>query len=173
MIRVKRFCSLSKIVQTKSCGASSKPPVCRIIVAGRTAKGTIYCVIIAKIIFILYWPLASIETFAYGGAAVSVQIIIMIFLPPRQITITALMATGIHIFHSLTNIASQKFYDVEIYEFSSDVINIVNTMGWKAAGRSPVSGLGTKVIHHAQTHSVFVPVWKIIVHGGICRKWHD
>ena len=40
------------------------------------------------------------------------------------------------------------FYAI-FYEFFSDVINIVNAMGWKTAGRSPVGGMGAKVIHHA------------------------
>ena len=122
-----------------------------------------------KIIFAVNCVFCRIETTS-DIVAVSVEEICTV-LPPGQTTVTTLMATDIHIFHFLTNMYSQKIYDVKIYEFSSDVINMVNTLGWKAAGRSLVSGLVTKVNHHAQTHSVFVPVWKIFVYGGIVRKW--
>ena len=90
---------------------------------------------------------------------ISVKKVRIFILPPRHITIIALMTTNIHIFYFLTNVTSYKINDVKVYKFSSDVINIVNAMGGKAAGCSPVSGLGTKVIHRAQTHSIFVPVW--------------
>ena len=82
-------------------------------------------------------------------AAISVEKPTLTTLPPGKVAITASMTTDIHIFHSFTNSISKKIYDVKIYEFSSDVFNIVDAMGWKTAGRSPVGGLGAKVIHHA------------------------
>ena len=139
------------------CDISTKPPVCCRTCVGCTAKIWIYSNIEAKIIFAMNSPLRCIIT-AKTTRTIRVKTIARC-LPPRQITITALMATNIHIFYSLAITRSYKIYDVKIYKFSSDVINIVNAMGRKTAGRAPVSGLGTKVIHHARTHSVSVPVW--------------
>ena len=131
-----------------SCETSSKPPVCSSSVVGRTAKGTIYVYVVAKVIFSISSPLPEIIDTTCLMSAVNVNHVLRI-LPPCGRTILAIMTTDIYVFYFLTTMCSQESHDVKIYEFSSDVINIVNTMGWKAAGRSPVSGLVTKVIHHA------------------------
>lgn len=137
------------------CDISTKPPVCCRTCVGSTAEIWIYVDIVTKMISV---PTCRWIVTARTIRTISVKKITTV-LPPRQTAITTLMATNIHVFYSLANMRSYKIYDVKIYKFSSDVINIVNAMGRKTAGRAPVSGLGTKVIHHARTHSVSVPVW--------------
>ena len=155
MIQVKE---LSCTVCLKSCEAFSKPPVCCSGVVSSTAKGRIYVFIMAKIIFFICGIRRSIELTNLMIAGNMEKIFYFILIPWCG-TIAALMTTDIHIFYCLAITGSHKIYDVQIREFSSDVIAIVDTMCWKAAGRSPVGGLGTKIVHHAQTHSVCVPVW--------------
>ena len=49
------------------------------------------------------------------------------------------MATDVYVFHFLALTATLKSHDVKVGKICSDVVGVVDFVGWKTAGYPPVS----------------------------------
>ena len=93
-------------------------------------------------------------------------------LPKRHgYAASAHVPPNIHVFHGKTLASTKKCHYIQVAEFRSDVISIINSLDEvEAAGCTPVCGAAAEAFHSSQSLAVHVPVWGVVVDGCILWK---
>ena len=136
---------------------STKPPICCCFRAGRATEPFVKIVVVVEIIFACYCTRSPIKLASWiwtnhvGTSSPR-------FLPPACSAMGTSVTSNVGVFNFLASARTQICRDIEIGEFSSYVVGVINAIVGKVAGSSPVSRDWSKVFRSCYSHAVCVPV---------------
>ena len=145
---------------------AAKPPLSCCLVVCSAAEVWIDTARKAKVVFATdstcdrYKPTSLTTTVNMQGISVN-------SLPPSCCGMDSHVATDVYILHLLASSISNEGHDVEGFEVPSDVVPVVNSVGWIAASRPPVCRVAFDGLHTGHRLSVQVEVWHVVIDGRV------
>lgn len=145
---------------------STKPPICCCFRAGRATELFVKIVVVVEIIFACYCTRSPIKLASWMWTN-HVGTSSPRYLPPPCSAIGASVTSNVGIFNFLASARTPICHDIEIGEFCSHIVGVINAIVRKVAGSSPVCRDWGKVFHSCYAHAVCVPVGRQLVHWGV------
>ena len=135
-----------------------------------TSELSICVVVVTKVIFQFCGTFLCLEC-AFTFVTVHVEnTSVGLRLPPLGATLRACGTSYVNVLHHTTMSIPYKGQWIHRGKRGSHIVHVVDAIFGKATSVTPVSGTRSDALHHAQAHSVDMPVCRLLVHGQISRQ---
>lgn len=91
------------------------------------------------------------------------QLLTCIRLPPSRGALGTVTSPDVNILHFPAFTTSFVFQWIQIFEWRSDIVPVINSVGWKITRDSPVARLLFHNAHSTPADSVSLPVWVALI----------